>query len=170
MASNLGTTSTAILTVRDLRKTSRQAKHQLLLDQEALDIACAVVGVDLCAGQPVLIELRDGDGKKQGYARPTSRGGFKVVVYVAKKDAYQDRHLYVVNNSLLHELRHVAQMQTDPNHGARYAWAQGHFGYNANPYEVDARYFGRVADHTGTKNTGNAGPALGELVWAVRFA
>lgn len=169
MASNLGTTSTAILTVRDCRKATRQAKHQLVLDQEALDIACAVVGVDLCAGQPLLIELRDGEKGKQGYARRTSKG-FKVVLYIAKKDSYQDRHLYVVNNSLLHELRHVAQMQTDGNFAARYAWADRHFGYAANPYEVDARYFGRVADHTGTKNTGNAGPALGELVWAVRFA
>lgn len=170
MASNLGTTSTDLITVRDRRKATRQAKHQLVLDREALDIACAVVGVDLTSDQPLLIELRDGNGQQQGQARRTSRGGFKVTVYVAKKDAYADRHLYVVNNSLLHELRHVAQMQADPGFAANYAAATKAVGYQANPYEVEARYFGRLADHTGTKNTGNAGPALGELVWAVRFA
>ena len=169
MASNLGTTSTDIITVRDARKSTRQAKHPLVLDREALDIACAIVGVELGQGGTILVELRDAASGKQGFARRT-RKGFKVVLFVTKKDTYEDRHHYVINNSLCHELRHVAQMQADEDFTAKYAAATKAVGYEANPYEVDARYHGRLADHTGTKNTGTAGPAVGELVWAVRFA
>ena len=161
--------TTQILTVTDRRKASRTVKHPLVLDTEALDIACALTGVDLCTGETILIELRDGENGKQGFARRTAKG-FKVVLYVAKKDHYEDRHHYVVNNSLAHELRHVAQMQTHPDFDMAYKVATAQYGYQANPYEVEARYFGRLADHTGTKNTGPAGKAVGDLIWAVRFA
>lgn len=163
-------TTTEIITIKDSRKATRQAKNHLVFSAEALDIALAVTGVDLCTGETILVELRDGEGGKQGFARRTAKG-FKVVLYVAKKNHYEDRHHYVINNSLCHELRHVAQMQAHPNFTAAYNEATLAYGYHANPYEVEARYFGRLADHTGTKDCGPAGmPALGELVWAVRFA
>lgn len=166
---NLGTTATDVLDVKDRRKDTRQAKHPLVLDREALDIAAAVAGVDL-AGCTIKVRIKDGDAKAQGQARRIGPNAFLVTLRVAKKDAYLDRHHYVVNNSLVHELRHVAQMQADPNFAQNYSAETMAKGYQANPYEVEARYFGRLADHTGTKDTGPAGKALGTLVWAVRFA
>lgn len=164
----LGTT-TDIITIKDRRKESRQAKNSLVVDREALDIALAVVGVDLDSTFSLLIELVDAKkGQPYGRARRT-RKGFKVTLAVAGKGHYEDRHIYVINNSLVHELRHVAQMQADKNFDRSYKLATLKDGYEANPYEVEARFFGRLADATGTKNTGPAGPAMGELVWAIRF-
>lgn len=163
--------TTNIITVNDRRKATRQAKHPLVLDRGALDIAMAVTDVDLTEpGLAIVIDLVDGDGNKQGMARRRADGTFHVTIGIVKKAAYEDRHHYVANNSLLHELRHVAQMQADPNFIAAYKKAIKAVGYQANPYELEARYFGRLADHTGKKDTGPAGPAMGPMVWAVRFA
>lgn len=59
-------------------------------------------------------------------------------------------------------------MQQDPDHEAHYAHENATVGYAANKYEVEARYYGRLADHTVTKDTGPAGAHLGKTAWALR--
>lgn len=59
-------------------------------------------------------------------------------------------------------------MQDDPEHGAQYLHENLTVGYAKNMYELEARSFGRLADHTGEKDTGPAGPALGKKAWGLR--
>lgn len=68
----------------------------------------------------------------------------------------------------MHELRHVHQHQQDPDFSAAYLHHNHTVGYGANPYEVEARYYGRLADPTGTKDTGPAGPSRGKHIWGLR--
>lgn len=159
--------ATHCLTIADRRKASRQAKNELRFSREAAEIILAVVGVEITPNLVIKVTLVDVDAKKQGVARRVGPEAFEVTISVAGKAHYEDRHHYVINNSLCHELRHVAQMQADENFAAKYAAASKKVGYGRNPYEVEARFYGRLADHTGTKNTGPAGPAMGELLWAI---
>jgi hypothetical protein len=131
----------------------------------ALQAAGVVVG----PGTRIRLRLREqAHPGQQGLAQRIGPDRYRVVIHVAPKDRLEDRHLYVLNNSLLHELRHVAQMQADPEHGAKYLHQNLTVGYEANAFEVEARYYGRLADHTGTKDTGPLGPPLGKRVWALR--
>lgn len=73
--------------------------------------------------------------------------------------------------TLLHELRHVHQLQQDSDFEASYA----HQNLTApdrrvrrQPHEIAARYYGRLADPTGEKDTGPAGAHLGKAAWGVR--
>lgn len=161
------TTETHAVTLCDRRKPSRQARLPLALSVDALEAAMAVVGVDVTADLAIRLLVKDGDGGQQGSMVQTGPESFDVTVRVAKKDSYEDRHHYVMNNSLAHELRHVAQAQADPGFAARYTAATRRFGYQQNPYEVEARFYGRLADHMGAKDTGPAGPALGKALWAL---
>lgn len=162
-------TTAHCIDIKDFRKESRQQKSPMIFDVEAIEVALAVVGVEITPNLQIKVRIKDGDGNAQGLCQQLGKESFRVTVRVAKKAAYADRHHYVVNNSLLHELRHVAQMQADPQQGQKYALANKVMGYGENPYEVEARFFGRVADHTGTKATGPAGPAMGKSVWAIHF-
>ena len=68
----------------------------------------------------------------------------------------------------MHELGHVQQHQHHPNLAVEYAGDNATVGYHANPYELEARYYGRLADPTASKHTGPAGPHLGKQVWGLR--
>lgn len=155
-----------VVDIKDTRKASRIAKAPLVFDREAVEIAMAVCGVEV--GPETCIKLRITDAAKgqQGYARRIGPDAFLVKIRVAKKDTYTDVHTYVINNSLVHELRHVAQMQVTPGFEAAYAAETAAKGYRANAFEADAREHGRLADHTGTK-TSAAGQPMGKLLWAL---
>lgn len=152
--------------VRDDRPAGSTPLH---LDADALDTALAAVGV--IAGPHTLVKVRLRPQQfpgQQGSAQRIGPDSYRVVIHVADKPTFKDRHLYVVNNSLLHELRHVAQMQHDPDHASHYATENLSVGYEKNKYEVEARYYGRLADHTGEKNVGPAGVHIGQEAWALR--
>lgn len=158
-----------VVDIKDTRKASRIAKAPLVFDREAVEIAMAVCGVEV--GPETCIKLRVTDESSKGEAGYTRRIGpdaFIVKVRVLKKDTYTDVHTYVINNSLVHELRHVAQMQALPGFEAAYAVETAAKGYRANAFEADAREHGRLADHTGTK-TSAAGKPLGKTLWALNI-
>lgn len=141
----------------------------LKMDADALDTALAAAGVTVNANTVIKLRLRpQAQPGQQGSACRLGTDEYRVVVHVAPKSGFADRHLYVINNSVLHELRHVAQMQQDLDHEAAYAHQNLTVGYADNKYEVEARYWGRLADHAGQKDTGPAGPHLGKQVWALR--
>jgi len=76
---------------------------------------------------------------------------------------------YVVNNSLVHELRHVQQEQADTGFGQKYQNQNATVGYYHNGYEVEARFYGRLAQLPGgKKDTGPAGKPLGKKVWGIK--
>lgn len=141
------------------------------VEQEAMAAALEAAGVVVGPGTRIRLRLREQTHPgQQGLAQRIGPDRYRVVIHVAPKERLEDRHLYVLNNSLLHELRHVAQMQGDPEHGAKYLHQNLTVGYTSNAYEVEARYYGRLADHTGTKDTGPLGPAPGKQLWGLRAA
>lgn len=152
----------------DVRDDRPAGATELAVATEALEQAMAAAGVKAGGDTEIRLRLRAQDHPgQQGHCTRLGKDSFRVVVRVADKPEFADRHLYVINNSLVHELRHVAQMQTDPNHASAYAHQQATAGYQHNTFEVEARQYGRLADHTGTKDTGEAGPALGKALWAI---
>ena len=150
--------------VVDKRTTTGAAP--LRLNPHSLARAVSAAGVK---GGTVKIVLADDTGG-YGHARVLPDGTHQVVLSIAAKDTYSPGSCYVMNNSLVHELRHVAQQQADPDMGAKYAHANATVGYQANPYEVEAWAYGRLADHTGKKdipNPVNGGTAMAGGVWAI---
>lgn len=151
--------------VRDDRPPGSTAVH---IDADALDVALNATGVAVGPHTVIKVRLRPQNTPgQQGSARRLGPDEYRVVVHVADKPKFDDHHLYVINNSLLHELRHVAQMQNDPDHELHYAHENVSVGYAENKYEVEARHYGRLADHTGDKPTGPAGTHLGGSCWAL---
>lgn len=151
--------------VQDYRKVKGAP---ISIDKAKLQAIMKAVGIEQEPG--LKIRLRFWDQSVPGEQGVTQRIGpseYRVVVKVAAKEKFEDRHLYVMNNSLLHEMRHVTQNQKDPQMGQKYMMANMTVGYGKNPYEIDARYYGRLADHTGTKDTGKLGPAKGKKLWAL---
>jgi 8-oxo-dGTP pyrophosphatase MutT (NUDIX family) len=69
-----------------------------------------------------------------------------------KDGSYPDDALYVINNSLVHEMKHVAQHYEHPNMSADYVAEGQKNGYDGNFYEKEAWLWGHYADHTGTKS------------------
>lgn len=139
------------------------------VDPEAMAAALEAAGVVVGPRTEIRLRLRpQARPGQQGSARRIGPDRYRIVIHVAPKDQLEERHLYVLNNSLIHELRHVAQMQADPHHGAKYLHQNLTVGYAGNAYEVEARWYGRLADHTGTKDTGPLGPARGKRVWGLR--
>jgi hypothetical protein len=153
----------------DVRDDSPAGSTPLTIDADALDAAIAAAGVTVSANTVIKLRLRpQTQPGQQGSTRRLGADQYRIVIHVAPKPAFADAHLYVINNSLLHELRHVAQMQQDPDHAAHYAHQNLTVGYASNKYEIEARHWGRLADHTGSKDTGPAGAHLGKQVWALR--
>jgi hypothetical protein len=166
-----------LLNIKDKRKDSRQTRNPLHINEEALDIALAVTEVDLNKIDLINIRITDANDNKQGYTRVlssnplTGRLTLLIKVRVRKQASYTDAHQYVMNNTLLHELRHVAQRQQTPNFDALYKLENSLNGYKNNVFETDAKNYGRIADHTGTKTIKDMWPAtpLGQQVWAIRL-
>lgn len=153
----------------DVRDDRPAGATPLTIDADALDAAITAAGVTVSAHTLIKLRLRpQTQPSQQGSTRGLGADRYRIVVHVASKPAFADHHLYVINNSLLHELRHVAQMQHEPDHAAHYAHENLTVGYAENKYEVETRCWGRLADHTGQKNTGPAGTHLGKQVWALR--
>lgn len=150
--------------VKDFRKNQ---STPITVDPDRMDAALAAAGVKTGPGLEIRLRIKDQKGGQQGSMRQIGPNAFRVIIRVAHKPEFADRHRYVLNNSLVHELRHVAQAQADPNFQAKYVAATKKFGYTSNPYEVEARYYGRLADHTGKKHTGPAGTAVGKDVWGL---
>lgn len=146
----------------------RSKGPKIEVDPERMNAAMLAAGV--VGGKDFKVKVRVRDQAKagqQGVAQKLGPNEYRVVISVAPKARLEDRHLYVLNNSLVHEMRHVAQHQQDPNMGAKYVKATQTVGYHNNPYEVEARFYGRRADHTGTKDTGPSGPRLAQAVWGL---
>lgn len=153
----------------DLRDDRPPGCAPLAVDTDALDAALHAAGVAVGADTQIRLRLRPQTASgQQGSTRKIGPDTYRVIVHVAAKPVLADRHLYVVNNSLVHELRHVHQHQVDPEFHTAYVNHNLTVGYAANPYEVEARYYGRLADPTGEKDTGPAGPHLGKHVWGLR--
>ena len=155
----------------DVRDGRPAGATPLMVDADALDATISAAGVTVSASTVIKLRLRpQAKPGQQGSTRRLGADQYRIVIHVAPKPVFGDHHLYVVNNSVLHELRHVAQMQHDPDYVASYAHENLTVGYTDNKYEVEARYWGRLADHTGHKDTGPAGAHLGKQVWVLRPA
>jgi hypothetical protein len=153
----------------DLRDDRPSGSAPLVVDPDGMDAAIRAAGVQVGPETRIRLRLRaQSYAGEQGSAAQVGPGDYRLVVHVAPKDKLEDRHLYVLNNSLIHELRHVRQMQDDPEHGAKYMHQNLTVGYAKNKYELEARRFGRLADHTGEKDTRPAGPALGKKAWGFK--
>lgn len=149
----------------DQRKKGPKVK----VDLDSLDAALEAAGVDTSKDPLIKVRLRDvAKQGEQGSMRQIGPNAYRVIVKVVPKDKLEDRHLYVMNNSLVHELRHVTQAQKTKGFGSVYSAMTKKFGYYKNPFEIEARFYGRLADHTGKKDTGPAGAAKGKDVWAFR--
>lgn len=160
------TTTPSAFVVTDWRKESHQTKNPLRFDGEAVEIAAAVVGLEITLGMVIQVRIIDqSDDGDQGSTEQVGPNAYRITIAIANKAHFEDRHLYIANNSLLHELRIIAlaQMLGDQ--------AEAIFGseLGAKSAAIDARLHARLADHTGEKETGHAGAAMGQMVWAIGF-
>lgn len=148
------------VTVKDRRGAGAQP---MVIHPQALTAALDAAGVT----GPANVEVRLSNQESvYGYARQKKDGTHQVVVAIKDKDHYPAGAGYVINNSLCHELHHVAQRQQTPNFDAAYA-AEAMKGYNDNKFEKEAWGVGRVADHTYTKaQPAGQAPKAG-AVWAI---
>lgn len=117
---------------------------------------------------PGKIELYiSNDEEVYGHARVLPDGTHIVTVNVKDKETYPPAAAYVMNNSLVHELRHVHQAQNISDFSNKYAMEAAMNEYSGNKYEVEAWSYGQIADHTGKKdNLPNGVAAQGASVWA----
>lgn len=141
----------------------RKSGPPIAIDYDAMDAALEAAGVQVTPNTKIKLRLRDAY-KAQGSTLKLGPDEYRVVVLALDKPKLKDRHLYVINNSLVHELRHVHQMQNGEHYDKPVKtfndyWNQG--------MEVEGRYWGRLADVTGKKDTGPAGKALGKKVWGL---
>lgn len=118
------------ITYQDQRKTKAT---EISVDMDNLYILADKAGVP--DGTEVRVRLRDGNGPF-GFTTKHS-WGYRVVVNVRyHKHHLSDAAKYVVNNTLLHELRHVAQGQEkgwNALDGDYHGWS-----------ETEAREYGRT--------------------------
>lgn len=141
---------------------------RLVLDPDALGRMMDAAGIVTTPSTRLRVRLRDLTGA-EGYTKKLGSDQHRVVVEVAPKDLHDDAALYVINNTLQHELRHVSQSQVDPNNQTAYTVESMKHGYWNNAYEAEARLFGHLADVTGEKYTGPHLPkGLGQSLWALR--
>lgn len=135
----------------------------------AVNVDALKAAMDASEVGPGNIEIRISNKEGvYGHAQVKPDGTHVVTINAKDKAYYPPAAAYVMNNSLVHELRHVTQAQTVPNFGSAYAAQSASEGYTDNKYEVEARSYGRFADHTGTKDglPGDAKAVAGK-VWAV---
>ncbi len=106
-------------------------------DLDSLYILADKAGINL-NGADVRIRLRDENGP-YGYTKPLGNNTFRVVINIRyKKIALSDDAKYVVNNTLLHELRHVTQMQASAK--GEKSLSLDYEGWS----ETEARKYGRT--------------------------
>ena len=105
-----GPAPTSLLAKADIQDQRKHGKQPIHLDADKFEAAAIAVGIDIGKVKSLKVRFRD-LSQHQGVTQNLGDGNFRVVVGIKPKDKYEDRHLYVVNNSLVHELRHVTQMQ-----------------------------------------------------------
>lgn len=121
----------AELTFSDQRKSK---STEIKVDMDNLHILSEIAGVDL-NGADVRVRLRDGDGP-YGFTSQIGANAYRVVINIRyKKPFLSEGAQYVVNNTLLHELRHVAQ-------GQQKGWNALSHSYEGWS-ETEAREYGR---------------------------
>lgn len=106
------------------------------MSEAAIRAYCDIAAVDLSTAGELKIRLRDHPGP-YGFTQALTNGGFRVVLNVIyDKEVLSEAARYVLSNTLLHELHHVAQAQQmgwgslDPSHDG---WS-----------ETEAREYGRL--------------------------
>lgn len=106
------------------------------IDRDLVEAYLGVAGVDLSGSGVVKIRIRKGRaGDPYGFTQPT-KDGYRIVINIRYHKLYlSEAASYVVSNTLLHEIRHVAQFQQK--------------GLSVSPQydgvdEVEAREFGRL--------------------------
>jgi hypothetical protein len=150
----------------------RKKGPPLRVDPDALHAAMEAAGVKITPDLKIRLRLRDQNsaGTDQGLTQRLGPNEFRVVVKVANKPQFKPHHLYILNNSLVHEFRHVRQEQDDPQFGQKYAQQNLTVGYGKNKYEIEAREYGRLADPTGErsyKGLPKGLKILGEAIWGL---
>jgi hypothetical protein len=149
------------VTIKDKRSASGKAV--------ALHIQAVQAALDASEVGAGNIELHISNSEDvYGHARVLPDGTHVVTVNVKDKETYAPAAAYVMNNSLVHELRHVHQAQNTPHWSSKYNMETTINGYTDNKYEVEARSYGQLADHTGTKDKLPEGlTAKAASVWAI---
>jgi hypothetical protein len=164
--------------IEDQRKPGAPPIH---LDADRFEAAATAVGIDISKVNSIKLRFRD-LGQHQGVTQNLGGGNFRVVVGIKRKPAYEDRHLYVVNNSLVHELRHVTQMQN--GNTVEYKATKQEYEAEAPQHakaggyikmEAEAQMFGRLAwpGDPAKKPLGPLGQDKahhGKTVWAIGFS
>ena len=119
------------LTFQDQRKNPTT---EITADLDGLHILAEKAGIP--DGTEVRIRLRSDDGP-YGYTTQIAQGVYRVVINIRKKkNALSEGAQYVVNNTMLHELRHVAQ-------GCESGWGSLSGAYEGWS-ETEAREYGRT--------------------------
>ena len=146
------TTAPSYIEFRD----DRTAGAPLTLDPTAWFAVCDAVGLDVTA-KPMHLRVVLFDGETSSTSRLPATipltpdvaplPAYEVRIACRPKDEWNDRRLYPVNNSLLHELRHVVQMHLLGMTDLDYSRQVATYGYRRCPSEVDARAHGRLAWH-----------------------
>lgn len=119
------------ITYQDQRKANTT---EITADLDALYILAEKAGIP--EGTEVRIRVRDENGP-YGYTSQIAPNTYRVVINIRNNKAQlSDGARYVVNNTMLHELRHVAQGQESGWHslsGDYHGWS-----------ETEARQYGRT--------------------------
>lgn len=119
------------ITYQDQRKTKTTS---ISMDEDLLRTLAEKAGIP--AGTEVRVRFRSENGP-YGYTKQLSKNVYRVVVNIRNsKPALSEGARYVVNNTLLHELRHVAQGQESGWH----ALSGSYEGWS----ETEARKYGRT--------------------------
>jgi len=120
------------ISIVDQRQGARTA---VTVDPVVVEEYCRIAGIDLSAPGILKIRLRSDKG---AYGFTTKHSwGYRVVVQIRNPKRRLSEHAsYVVSNTLLHELRHVAQGMLSGWH----ALSPDYHGWS----EVEAREYGKM--------------------------
>jgi GNAT superfamily N-acetyltransferase len=177
----LASAPTSLLAKADIEDQRKHGKQPIHLDTDKFEAAATAAGIDISKVKSLKLRFRD-LGEEQGVTTDLGGGNYRVVVGIKPKKAYEDRHLYVVNNSLVHELRHVAQYQN--GNTVQYKATKQEYEAEAPQHakeggyiklEAEAQMFGRLAWHgdPAKKPLGPLGQDKahqGKTVWAIGFS
>lgn len=168
----------------DIADQRKDASVALDIDAAKLDHIADVVGIDKTKIKSIKLRFRNLHVVgSQGVTSPLGDGNYRVVVGVKPNKTSPGAH-YVANNSLVHEMRHVAQMQhgnttsydlteAKAEHTAANLQHAEQFGYM--DMEIEAQLFGRLAwegdpAKKPTYSVGADHPYEGQQVWAMSLS
>ena len=120
------------ITYQDQRKNPAT---KITADLDTLTVLAQKAGIP--EGPEVRIRLRSGDGGRYGYTHQIAKDTYRIVIGIEyAKATLSEGAQYVVNNTLLHEMRHVAQ-------GQESGWETLSSAYEGWS-ETEAREYGRT--------------------------